>query len=155
MQVSPNRAPACLIPASVLYINALNPINPYFFKAIHDLSYPVPGCPPSNLPAWLQYLLACSCLLTHRHAQFQLQCVSTLLEIVGLLQSTMSVTKARRRSKGQAHSTAPAAATAFSSPSVGSTSGEASYAIVMMPLIKEQHYQCVVKQTVVPQVRVL
>ena len=107
------------------------------------------------MPAWLQYLLACSCLLTHRHAQFQLQCVSTLLEIVGLLQSTMSVTKARRRSKGQAQSTAPAAAAAFSSPSVGSSSGEASYAIVMMPLIKEQHYQCVVKQTVVPQVRVL
>ena len=82
--------------------------------------------------------------------------MSTLLEIVGLLQSTMSVTKARRRSKGPHSAAAPAAAAASAAVTAASPSaspGEASYAIVMMPLIKEEHYQCVVKQTVVPQVR--
>jgi hypothetical protein len=68
----------------------------------------------------------------------------------------MSVTRLRRKTMNVGAATggggggqANAAATTESTTANGS---EASYAIVMMPLIKESHYQCVMKQTVVPQV---
>lgn len=88
------------------------------------------GCAPSQLPKWLQYLLLCACAMDSDHASLQLQCVSTLLDLIGLLQSTMMVSQEDTSAKK-----------------------DNNIVIVMLSLMKEDHYQCVMKQTIVSQVR--
>ena len=92
------------------------------------------GCAPTELPKWLQYLLLSSSLLPKGQPGLQLQCIGTLLETIGLLQSTITVARQHRRSLG------------------GGPQSDSNIVIVMMPLIREQHYQCLMKQTIIPQV---
>ncbi len=100
-------------------------------------------CSPHQLPRWLQYLLVCSCLLGRDHSVLQLNCVGTLLELISLLQSTLAASRA-----GDDQTYYGGGTTLLRQRS----SGEANVAIVMMPLVKESHYQCVMGKTVVPQV---
>ncbi len=98
---------------------------------------------PYALPKWLQFLLVCSCLLGRDHSILQLNCVGTLLELISLLQSTLAASRdgedfypyspneVRRGGAGQR---------------------DANVAIVMMPLVEESHYHCIMSKTIVPQV---
>ena len=91
------------------------------------LSY---GCSPQDLPTWLKYLIISSCYVNGQlHPDFLLECINTLLEIISLLDSNMKTIKPN------------------SSPE-----NEANFVIVMMPLITESQYKCILKQTIIPQV---
>ncbi len=89
------------------------------------------GCAPSELPAWLQYLLVSSCLLNDENCVLQLQCISALLELVGLLQSTLFL--------------------AANEDPFRPVDSEANIAIVVTPMLTEEHHQCIMKQTLVSQ----
>ena len=87
------------------------------------LSY---GCSPQELPSWLKFLVISACLIDGKdHPDFQLESINTLLEIVSLLDSNLKI-------RPNEH--------------------EANFIIVMMPLITESHYKCILKQTVIAQV---
>lgn len=100
------------------------------------------GCSPSDLPDWLQLLLISSCLLNEGHASFQLHCISTLLDLMEMLQSTMMVSTSSSFSQSQS----------LTKDHHQDDEMRSNIVIVMMPMIEEQHYQCIVKQTVVAQV---
>lgn len=90
------------------------------------------GCAPNALPKWLQYLVICTSFSDEDHCKFYLNCIGTFLELIGLLQSTLLVNKKP--------------ASNFVVPQ------DSNIVIVMMPLIHESHYHCLMRQTLVPQI---
>ncbi|XP_059082535.1 protein dopey-1-like isoform X2 [Tigriopus californicus] len=86
------------------------------------------GCSIDHIPDWLKHLLICACLLDSNQAVLQLNCVNALLEMIGLLQSSLTVSKTAKKKQPN------------------------NVLIVMMPLVKEAHYHCIMKQTFVSQI---
>ncbi len=107
-------------------------------------------CPPQHLPRWLQYLLVYACFLHPPNSVLQLNCMGTLLELISLLQSTLAASRAGGdRDYHYQHHHHPSSSSPASRMAGG---GESNVAIVMMPLVKESHYHCIMGKTVVPQI---
>lgn len=85
---------------------------------------------PQDLPTWLKYLIISACYVKGQdHPEFLLESINTLLEIISLLDSNLKTIK----------------------PNLEHDS-EANFVIVMMPLITEGQYKCILKQTMIPQI---
>ena len=87
---------------------------------------------PGDLPLWLQYLVVSSCLIGHAFADFQLENINTLLEMVDLLESNVNAQK-----QLEVHHTQPQ---------------DVNFVVVMLPMMKPASYRCVFDRSLVPQV---
>ena len=104
----------------------------------YDFSLLGYGCSPQELPGWLKYLIISACLLDGRDSpDVLLESINTFLEIISLHDSNQRIRPSRAR--GDHHRQ-------------NSQENEANFVILMMPLISENQYKCVFKQTVIPQI---
>ena len=99
---------------------------------------------PENLPLWLQCLVISCCLVDHKYADFQLQSINTILEMVDLLESNVNAHKKL---------SSPNINAGLPEQSNGGGGGSTNCAIVIfLPMMKEDSYNCIFKRSVIPQV---
>jgi len=106
-------------------------------SSAQGLGHAAAAVTPDKLPLWLQYLVVSSCLVDHRYADFQLQSINTVLELVDLLLA--ADLNMDNVGGGGGHR----------QPRISS---EAQFSIVMLPMLKAEAFDCLFKRSVIPQV---
>ena len=116
------------------------------------------GCSPQDLPVWLKHLIISACYVNGQdHPDFLLESINTLLEIISLLDSNLKSVKINASAETGniliSRFFFSFAICYFDFTKFYETGGnEANFVIVMMPLITESQYKCILKQTLIPQI---